>query len=57
MKIKGKVWMDWLHQVREETLEERKREGRTLSQHLRIIEGREGHPEAKGVTPLRKKKK
>lgn len=42
MKIKGKVWMDWLHQVRKETLEERKREGSTLSQHLRIIEGREG---------------
>jgi len=57
MKIKGKDWMDWLHQVREETLEQRKRERLSLSQHLRTIEGREGRPEAKGATPVHKKKK
>ena len=57
MKIKGKEWMNWLHQVREETLEQRKRERRTLSQHLKAVEGRGGFSEVKGVTPLQKKKK
>ena len=57
MKIKGRDWMDWLHQTREETLEQRKRERRTLSQHLKAVEGRGGYSEDKGLRPLQKKKK
>ncbi len=39
MKIKGKDWMDWLHQVRRESQKQRKSSRRSLAKHLKLIEG------------------
>jgi hypothetical protein len=40
MKIKGKDWMDWLHQVRRESQKQRKSNRRSLATHLRTLEGK-----------------
>lgn len=56
MKIKGMDWMDWLHRVRQETSEQRKKERRTLSQHLKIVERGEGVFKDKSPRPVQKKK-
>jgi len=40
MKIKGKNWMDWLHEVRQESQKERKTSRHSLATHLKTIEGK-----------------
>jgi hypothetical protein len=40
MKIKGKDWMDWLHQVRRESQKQRKTHHRSLAKHLKLLEGK-----------------
>jgi hypothetical protein len=40
MKIEGKDWMDWLHQVRQESQKQRKSSRRSLATHLRTVEGK-----------------
>ena len=52
MKIKGKDWMDWLHQVRRDNQKQRKSSRHTLAKHLKLIE-RKGSPtrkEPSGIT-------
>lgn len=57
MKIKGMDWMDWLHHVREEALERRKKDRRTLSQYLKSVEKQAVPTEEKAGVGLRKKGK
>lgn len=40
MKIKGKDWMDWLHQVRRESQKKRKTSRYSLAKYLKQIEGK-----------------
>jgi len=46
MKIKGKDWMDWLHEVRRESQKQRKSSRRSLAKHLKLTEEK--------VSPTRK---
>lgn len=40
MKIKGKDWMDWLHQVRRESQKKRKTSRHSLAKYLKQLEGK-----------------
>jgi hypothetical protein len=51
MKIKGKDWMDWLHQVRRESQKQRKSSHHSLAKHLKTIEGK-GSPTRKGSSGI-----
>ena len=52
MKIKGKDWMDWLHEVRRESQKQRKGSRRSLAENLKLIEGQASmtRKEPSGVT-------
>jgi len=57
MKIKGKDWMDWLHQVRSDAKQQRKSRGQSLAQYLRVVEGKARQPEEEENVPQRKRRK
>jgi len=57
MKIKGKDWMDWLHQIRADTKQQRKSKGQSLAQYLRVVEGKARQPEDEESTAPRKRRK
>lgn len=57
MKIKGMDWMDWVHHIREEALEQHTNDRRTLSQYLKTIEKEEAPSEEQARAGLRKKGK
>lgn len=40
MKIKGRDWMDWLHQVRRESQKKRKTSRQSLAKYLKQLEGK-----------------
>ena len=40
MKIKGKDWMAWLHEVRRESQKQRKSSRHSLAKHLKLVEGK-----------------
>jgi hypothetical protein len=40
MKIKGKHWMDWLHEVRRESQKQRRSSRHSLAKHLKVVEGK-----------------
>ena len=40
MKIKGKDWMDWLHQVRRENQKKRRTSRHSLAKYLKQLEGK-----------------
>lgn len=48
MKIKGKDWMDWLHQVRRESQKKRKTSRHSLAKYLKQLEGK---PSLTGKVP------
>ena len=57
MKIKGKDWMDWLHQVRADAKQQRKSKGQSLARYLRVVEGKARQTEEEESMPSRKKKR
>ena len=57
MKIKGKDWMDWLHQIRADAKQQRKSKGQSLAQYLRVVEGKAKQPEDEESTAPRKRRK
>ena len=57
MKIRGKDWIDWLHQVRAEAKERRKSQGQSLAEYLKVVEGKAERPKGEEIRPSRKRRK